>query len=365
MTSINDGGKIKVLHDCKVKVDYHTVSRSDIRLSITVENEMPYIFEKGRNENRLIEQMDLKSIEERFNGGTFVFLSGGLIDYRLPEYNGYVRSEEEIKVLSDILGVQTGNRRSTGSQGVFNQFRNNTLNRDVFLGGEGKQFDLSIAGLKEGGEFTNKLIHRWSPFDKNVVISLETERLICANGMVGMSPFVTNEVPIVNRVEEHLQLVSVQLEPQINGILRDRFTNMAKQPASVGAMMSAHGAIQDRLKGISSYSNSPETNISKNELIKLKKLVDVKDNLKHIYDPSVFSNKEMANGLNGNIDKFALFNVLTEACTHTMGSDSNNNKLQMDINKLVFDELSDKKSVQGEVPKEIISDHKRAFFGKD
>jgi len=358
-----DNRNFKVVSDAKVSAQYHTVSNTDIRLKISVNDEMPHIFEKGRSENKLIEQMELKSIEERFNGGTFVFLNGNLIDYRVAEYNGYIRSDEEIKVLSDVLGVSVSPKSKTAVGGMFNQFRRNSLNGDVFLGGEGKQFDLSVAGLGEGGEFVNKLIHKWSPFDKNVVISLESERLVCANGMVGMSPFVTNQVPIVNRVEEHLELVSVQLEPQINSILKDRFSTMSKQPASVGSMMNAHNTLTDRLKGMTRHG-SLEAQDSKAQLVKLKNLVDVKSTLRHVYDNSVFSNKEMANGLKGNLSQFDLFNVLTEGCTHTNGNTDNNNKIQMDINKLVFDELNDKKSVQGEVPLSQESDHKRAFFGK-
>ena len=358
-----DNRNFLVLKDALVKAEYHTVSPTDIRLKISVEDQRPHIFEKGRSENNLIEQMELKSIEERFNGGTFVFLNGGLIDYRVAEYAGYIRSEEEIKALSDILGVSIAPKSKNAVGGMFNQFRRNSLSGDVFLGGEGKQFDLKIAGLGDGGEFVNKLIHKWSPFDKNVVLSLESERLVCSNGMVGMSPFVTNEVPIVNRVEEHLNLVSIQLKPQINSILKDRFSNMSKQPASVGSMMSAHNALTDRLKGMSRH-NTMEGQESKERLVKLKNLVDVKSNLRHVYDNSVFSNKEMANGLKGNLTQFDLFNVLTESCTHTSGTTDNNNKVQMDINKLVFDELNDKKSVQGEVPISQESDHKRAFFGK-
>ena len=357
-----DNRDFKVITGKRVSAHYHQISESDIRLMIIVDNEKPHIFEKSRIENKLILEMELKAIEERFQNGTFVFLNGQLLDYRIDNKDVYVKTADEMKVMADILGIEVKNPNKKDEDGnIFNDFRKKTLNKDIYLGGEGKIFDLKIDSLGNGGNFENKLVHRWSPFDKNVTISLETERLICRNGMVGMSPYVTKKVPIVNRVAEHLDLVSVQIAPNINALLKERFTTMATQPASVGSMLTAHSLLKERLKS----NNDSFDNEERRRLSDLKSLVDVKTNLNHIYEPSVFENKEISYDLKANLTQYDLFNVLTETSSHTNGDADNNVKIQKNINRLVFDELSDKKSVQGKVPLSDQSDHRRAFFGKD
>lgn len=359
----------KVIKNAKVEVSI-IENKKEIHLMISVENQMPYVFERGRKENKMIMEMDLSSIKEHFEGGTFVFLADDLIDYRVGNYSGYVRSEDNIKELTDILGCEKMNNGRRGVSDPFNQFRRNTVSSNIFLGGSGKEFELEIEGMGEGGVFKNTLIHKWNPFNPNVIVSLETERLICTNGMVGMSPFVTNEVPIINRVTEHLDLVSVQLAPQINSVLKDRFSNMSKNPASLNSMISANGILTDRLKDDAKktsgfYSEESDKTNNNAKLVQMKSILNVKKNLSHVYEDSVYESKELTKSLSGNITQFDLFNILTEAFSHTNGKDANNLALQRDINKIVFDELNDKKAVQGKIPLSSDSDHKRAFFGNN
>lgn len=349
----------KVLKEASVDVRYHTVKEDDIRLMLIFDNKSPYIFEKNAKENNLISETDLKTIKEYFNKGTYIFVGDTLVDYRSSMYTGYVRDQNEINLLSDVIGTKTISSNERGVRGLFNNFRKNQnpINKELFLGGDGHTFNLSIDGLGEGGEFKNKLVHQWSPFSDKIVISLETERLICENGMVGMSSFVTKQVPIVNRHLEHLELINVQLAPEINSLLKERFSSMSNTNASLSSMMKAHGILKERNK-----NKSPEniTNLST-----LKNLVDVEANLAHIYEPLTFKNKEKCKTLKGNITQFDLFNILTEASTHSNGDDKNTMRLQKEINCLVFDELEDQKNVQGTAPTlSSDSDHKRAFFGK-
>lgn len=359
----------KVLKDARVRVFYSEIKNDDIRLGIQVEDEMPHIFEKNDSENRLIQQMDLKTIEEKFNGGTYVFNHGKLIQYRDSFWSGYLRSESEMNLLGDIIGSEAAKEKK-GVAGMFDSFRMNSINKQHFLGGEGKPFDLSIKELNEGGEFKNKLVYSWSPFDENLIINLETERLICTNGMVGMSSFVTKAVPLVNRHEEHLELISVQLQPQFNAILKDRFKDMSQQRASIHTMMSAHKLLNARQK---------ENNVSKRggnltddvlgSLARLKKiapLLDVRETLGGVYKKDAFNNVEQSRHLEGNLTQYDVFNMLTEASSHTNGSFESTDKIQKEINRIVFDELNDKKNVKGSVPDiDSASDHRRAFFGDD
>lgn len=359
----------KVLKDARVRVFYNEVSKDDIRLGIQVEDEMPHMFEKNDSENRLLEQMDLKTIQEKFNGGTYVFNNGKLIQYRDSFWNGYVRSQEEMNMLGEIIGSQAA-KQKRGVSGMFESFRMNSINKQHFLGGEGQDFDLSIKELGEGGEFKNRLVYSWSPFDKNLLINLETERLICTNGMVGMSSFVTKAVPLVNRYQEHLDLISVQLQPQFNAILKDRFQNMSEQRASIHTMMNAHKLLTARQKenNVSMRGGNRTDDVlgSISRLKKITPLLDVRETLGGVYKKEAFNNVEQNRHLEGNLTQYDVFNMLTEASSHTNGSFDSTDRIQKEINRIVFDELNDKKNVKGSVPKlDSGSDHRRAFFGDD
>lgn len=359
----------KVLKNALVKVFYNEVKKDDVRLCIQVENEMPHVFDKNDAENRLISQMDIKTIEEKFNGGTYVFNHGKLIQYRDAFSLGFVRSADEMNLLSEIIGSQSATQKR-GVAGMFESFRMNSINKQHFLGGEGKEFDLKIDGMQEGGEFKNRLIYSWSPFDENLIINLETERLVCTNGMVGMASFVTKAVPLVNRYQEHLDLISVQLQPQFNAILKDRFKGMSEQRSSVHTMMSAHKLLTARSKENNVLKRGGVLNDevlgSISRMKNILPLLDVRETLGGVYKKSAFDNVEQSRHLEGNLTQFDVFNILTEVSSHTNGSFDSTSKIQKEINKLVFDELNDKKNVKGNIPKiDSSSDHRRAFFGDD
>lgn len=363
----------KVLKNARVEVSYREMANDDIRLVISVENEMPHVFDKKANENKWIMEMDKQSIQEKFNGGTFIFKDGKLLNYRDSFYTGFVRDSDDMNVLSEIIGAEKleEEKRSFGRGvgGMFDSFRANSINKDYFLGGQGQSFNLNIKELGEGGQFENRLIHKWSPFDQNLVISLETERLVCRNGMVGMASFVTKGVPFVNLYEEHLRMVSVQLEPEYNNLLKNRFKNMSEQNASLQSMMNAHNLLENRLKqnNLNQYNRGDENVIkSRAKLKSLSNLVNVKQNLGGVYKADAFSNKQQARHATGNLTQFDVFNILTEASSHTSGNDDSTRSFQKEINILVFDELNDKKNVKGSIPNvSSDSDHRRAFFGEN
>jgi hypothetical protein len=358
----------KVFKDAKVEVTIREMKRDDIRLVIQVENEMPHTFEKNAKENAYLQEMDLPTIQERFNGGTYIFNNGELIQYRDSAYRGFIRSADDMNTLSELVGTEKVNSRS-GVSGMFESFRANSINKDYFLGGAGQTFNLDIKELGEGGSFENRLVHKWSPFDQNLIVSLETERLICTNGMVGMSSFVTKGVPFVNRYEEHLNLINVLLQPEYNNLLKNRFRDMSEQHASLASMMTAHSILEKRLKqnNISHLGTQTEESIkSRAKLRSFTNLLNVKQNLGNVYKNDAFSNKEQARHALGNLTKYDVFNILTEASSHTKGYDDNTKAIQKEINVLVFDELNDKKNVKGHIPDiSSESDHRRAFFGDD
>lgn len=361
----------EVIKNASCKVWYHE-NKDTVQLYLAVENKEPHLFPLNASENKLIQQMSLKTIEEKFNGGTYVFNGNKLINYKDSTYNGFVRTTEDINILSDVIGSESySGNRERGVNGMFEQFRGNSIDKSTFLGGVGEIFELEVDNLGEGGVFENKLIYSWSPFDENLLINLEAERLVCNNGMVGMASFVTKAVPLVNRYEENLEVVTIQLQPQFNSILGNRFSDMSHQPASLHSMMQAHNLINNRLKQNNSILRKTsgfdlEQEKAVQALREMNNVLNVKNTLGGHYKSSAFSNKEQARHLQGNLTQYDVFNILTEAVSHSSGDSKSNEGIQKAINSIIFDDLNDKKSVKGNVPNlSSESDHRRAFFGKN
>lgn len=324
-----------------------------------------HIFDSKSDVVKMLNVMEFPIIEEKMQGGSFLIDDDGhIVDFRFGDYNGCIRSQDQIDNLSEEIGFSNmgKQRRSVGGDlgSMFNQIRHNK--DGVFFGGKSdNSIYFDVEGLKTGGEFKNNLIYRWSPFEENVHTTVETERLICANGMVGMSPLVTREVPIVNDISRHLKIMEAQLNPEMSRILRERFARM----------VDAHASVEDVKKVLSFiYSRIHKMETGKDESVShdlmvlhgLKKSLD----LSHLKDIIDFNN-EMSSSVESiipsGISQFDLFNVATEMSTHTSGDVNDNGMAQKFINSLVFDKTQ--VSVVGSKKFEKEPEPNRIFFGKD
>lgn len=311
---------------------------------------------------------DMNQISEVFNGGTYAFNDRTLVDYRNSTYRGFVHSDEGVAQLIERLGVQeTASRKparpqiatpaSGSARAMFARVRGDKTN-GVFMGREWDKFELQVPELGAGGEFENRLLYRWSPFSPNIQTSLEVERLVCNNGMVAMSPLVTHEVPVIDNWDEHLDVVTMQLKPRINAILSDRFRAMEETRASVEDVQRVHATLTARMDG--SVGADDQSAV---RLARLSQLTDVQRNLSRYYDTAVFSKRELAARADSHLSQFALYNVLTEAATHTNPNKTSDNSIQMGINRLVFDEIGRRAALENRhIPVAEKSDPERAFF---
>lgn len=347
--------RILKLTNAKVEVMIVSDGKKDMLLRIIVDDKFIHTFEASSRETRLLNEMELSVLQKKFDGGTYVFSeTGQLVDYRTSEYKGFIHSDEAIRTLSEKIGctvsnVATSGRRPVGD--VFSQFREDKGN---FLGGLSEPFYLDIASLGDGGSFKNKIVYKWNPFDENIFTTIEVERLVCKNGMVGISPLVTRKVPVINDWERHLEIVSLQIQPNINTLLQDRFVKMADTHASVSHTMEARAMLLDRsqLKAADSVD----------QLTSLIQATDVESRLKSIYRDDVFRSP-LGRSAASDLTQFDLFNILTQACSHTAGSVQSNERIQKFLNKTTFD--FQKNEIAGNAKISQESDHRRVFFGKN
>jgi hypothetical protein len=353
----------KIIRNAKVEAKIKIDNRTPI-LTIIINDNYIHTFKKTAKENNLIIAMDHRQISKKFSGGTYVFFDEKLIDYRSGDYRGFIHTEDGVKNLAEKVGFSTINKKRYGSgvRGLFNKFRSS--DNGAFFGGEGSEFELDIAELGEGGSFRNRLVHKWSPFTSNIITSLEVERLICENGMVGLSPFVTNAVPLINDWERNLNIASTQLKPHYNQILKDRFKEMGNNRASVYDVMKAHEIIKRRSVDFDS-ENIQMISEDLEILRELQEVTNVEQRLGKFYEPTTFVNKNEAKLAVSDFTQYDVFNILTEACSHTLGHIDNDSEAQSQINRIVFDELANKIDIRPNIPVSKDSDHRRVFFGQN
>lgn len=323
----------------------------ELCLDIIVSDRFQHTFPANSVESKLLREMEPSVVQQKMNGGTYIFTEEGkFVDYRPSDYKGFMHSEDAIQKLSDKIGFSIAPESRKAARDVFSQFRES---RGIFLGGLSDPFYLDIASLGEGGSFKNRIVYKWNPFDKDIFTTIEVERLICLNGMVGVAPIVTKKVPVINDWERHLEIVSLQVQPSVNVILQDRFLKMNDTHASVAHLLDARTLLLDRsqLKA----ADSIET------LQNLMKITDVESRLKHVYKKETFY-RGKGNTAASDLTQFDLFNVLTEACSHTTGTTDSTSKIQNFLNKLTFDFSKNEISGNAKISNE--SDPSRVFFGK-
>ncbi len=347
-----------LVENADVEVKLVEDKKKNLCVQIIVDNKYTHIFDSKTREARMVSEMEISVFSKLMNGGTYIFTHDGkLVDYRNSAYKGFRHSEDAIKTLSDKIGYDVAKEESTFMRrrerpisDVFGQFR---AEREIFLGGLSEPFYLDIASLGEGGSFKNRIVYKWNPFDSNILTTIEVERLICLNGMVGISPLVTRKVPIINDWERHLEIVSLQIKPTVNALLQDRFIKMSDTHASVANVLEARQMLLDRsqLKSVNGAD----------QLSELIKMTDVQSRLRDVYRDEVFK-QNGGRAAASDLTQFDLFNILTETCSHTAGTSGSNEKIQKFLNKLTFDYNKNEISGNAKISQE--SDHRRVFFGK-
>lgn len=346
-----------IIRDAQVEAKVGAIDTNGIpQLTIEINGQYQHTFKPTSRESQLLLQMDINTISALFTGGTYVFYDDVMRDYRRGDYRGFIHNDDSIKNLSDIIGVQTFENRKYGTavEGLFNRV-NARKNNGLMMGGEWDKFDLDISELGEGGAFKNRLMFKYSVFSPNVVTSLEVERLICTNGMVGLSDFLTYEVPVISGWEDNLKVVSNRLKPEISEVMRQRFIAMAEDRATIADMMDANSIIESR---IIQSTNGEEIK----RLGLLSNLTNVERHLGSYYHSDVFNSRK-SKFVASDLTQFDIYNILTEATSHTNGDEDNDNRAQRMANRLMFDSIGREKHVIPVMPESLESDPARAFFG--
>jgi hypothetical protein len=329
---------------------------------IIVDGKFSHRFPSKSRVSKHLDIMEPKDLAERLSGGSYFFVNDGkedrLVDFRDGGYNGFVHSDESVAKFMDIIGVQ----QRTALPMHRNRRGSNDDNTQLVLRKVWSNNDIVVPGYQDGGDFKSQLSFVWNPFVKTINSSFDLVRLICTNGMVGMTNFLNTKVPLFNRWEEHLDIASRQIQNKVSGIVVDRVQAMTGERASVGECLLLEQHAFDRL-----YSPAVKTQEERQRLLALMAALSPAAHLSGVYRNEVFTNKALAAQLPAHLSHFDVWNIATELRSHTNSSaKSSDNALDKFANEVMFEDTANVTASASRfaAPKaSSFSDPERAFFG--
>jgi len=332
----------EMIHNGHVDMSVAFDAKSRPMAALTVNDKYHHTFPVTHPLSKALNVYDTTVVADRVDGGNFFIMNGSLVDYRDKNYLGFVHTNDNIQSLIDNVGLTT---HADGHVSLAKVWSENPFH---------------ISKYNEGGEFKTELTFLWNPFHKIIRSMFKLERLICTNGMVGMTSLFNSRIPLVNRWQEHLNIASTQIQNKLEHVVADRLSTMGDERASVAQCMNVAKHAETRV----AIDNSPEMNM---RLRNIQRVADPKPSLEGVYQSHIFKNSDMAAQVPGHLTSFDVYNLITEVRTHTQESEnSTNGALDRSANNIVFsNEIDVSQATQRYTNpvKSAFSDPEQAFFG--
>jgi hypothetical protein len=328
---------------------------------ITVNDKFQHRFPVRSRISKHLELMEPQMLADRLTGGTYFFVGDQLVDFRDGGYNGFVHTDDTLKVFMELLGTMQAKDLPMARQRSRRADEDDAGSR-IILRKTWADHGIIVPGYNQGGEFNSILSYEWNPFVKTVNSAFDLVRLICTNGMVGMTSFLNTKIPLFNRWEEHLDIAARQIQNKVDATIVARVQQMAIERASVADCMLLEQHAFNRF-----HSAAPEGLEERTRLENIMRVVDPKIHLRDVYRDGVFDDKNLAAQLPGHLTHFDVFNIATELRSHTTAvGKSSDFALDRFANNILFD--TDRDYAQGVAgltqPKiSAFSDPNAAFFG--
>lgn len=323
--------------------DFSLLRNADVRVTqiiddkkrnvaeIVVNDQLTHRFAASSRISKHLDVMTAGDLQDRLTGGSFFFVGDTLVDHRNNQYNGFVHTDAAVATFMDLLGYQkvTDMPRHRGRQ------RTSDLDGsdDLVLRKVWTKNEIVVPGFATGAEFNTELSFVWNPFVKTINSSFDLVRLICTNGMIGLTSFLNTKIPLMNRWEEHLDIASRQIQNKVNSIVTERVQRMPSERASVADCLLLEQHAFERLS-----SPSVKTPAERERLKNIITSVSPKFHLHNTYQDAVFANKNLASQLPAHLSCYDTFNIATELRSHTLSTaKSSDNALDKFANGIMFD----------------------------
>jgi len=336
--------------DVEVKASTDRKNHPVAEIMVDGNEELVHRFPSTSRVSQALELMSPIQLQERLTGGHYFFVNGVLFDFRDGNYNGFVHSEENIEALKKTIGIDlTSRSRGTQDQGT------------ARLAKVWSSQEIQVPGIDEGGSFDSRLTFRWNPFVETIRSSFDIVRLICSNGMTGLTSLFNAKIPLLNRWEEHLEIADKQIQNKLHGMLSERLRNMTIERATLADCLRLQDHATNRL---GDFNN--QTGERRGTLRSIARAVDPMTHLSEFYKKDAFKDRRLAAQLPSHLTMFDAYNIATEIASHTAEADrSTNFGLDKFANELVFDRRDHGQHAArfGGPSQASFSDPDQAFFG--
>ncbi len=313
--------------NASVIVEADTNNQGHPTARITVDDKFQHQFNAKSRISKALELVDPETLANRLTGGHYMFVDEQLVDFRDNTYPGFVHTDDTLNKLNEIIGIQI-----KGTNKPYVRIRNNLISDNIQLGTCWSDHNISVPEFQEGGDFSSQLHFGWNPFVKHINSAFMLYRLVCLNGMKGMTTFLNTKIPLINRWEEHLNIANQQIQNKVNSTVTIRLKQMGAERASVAETLHVANHATTRL--------SKNRDLAQSEMERLSNIVQVAHPARHlskIYKSKVFEDKKLAAQMPAHLTVYDIYNIATEIRSHTT-ENANSSTLAMDMfaNKLLF-----------------------------
>lgn len=323
---------IELIRNAQVEVHPVIAEGGDILASITINDKYDHTFDVNSRISRVLSstndtksfEVAKKQLQERLTGGDYFMIDNQLVDFRDSMYNGFVHTDDSIGHLVDHIGIMKN------EHALRSGLRLNTQSHKHILANRYSSEGLEVPGLNEGGMFNTNIVYSWSPFTSFVKGAFEIVRLVCSNGMVSTTDLISSNIPLMNRWEEHLKISNKQMQNAVQGLVRNRISEMVTDRASVTDLRLIAKHAENRLSTVVDKAE-------KERLERIKFIADPMTQLADYYSLESLQDTNIAAQLPGHLSVFDAWNCVTEIMTHTNDNEkSTPRSLQGFANSLVF-----------------------------
>lgn len=320
----------QMIRDADVEARQDFTPRSSKPILVIGVGEHEYSFSPDSRVSRALAHNSAEDIAQRMRGGDFFFHNGELVNFQYGDRKSFVHTDEAIQALIDHVGFTAHNPDDGAGVGY-----KNYQAQSVSLQSVHSDVEIEIPAYQDGGNLSSQLSFAWSPFQQHVSTSFELIRLICANGMHGLTSFLNNKIPLVNKWEEHLAIANRQIQNTVTGMIVRRMDEMSRLPATVRDCQRVVDYCRGRL------DNAPANHQNEKALKILRDnayIANPEFHLKDHYEAGVFNDRRLSDQNNSHLSLFTLWNMLTEISTHTSAGEGGSDfGIQKHANELVFD----------------------------
>lgn len=325
----------QMIRDADVEVFSDRTPRSNkpvVRIVIAGQHE--YQFSPESRVSRALSHSGTESIQKRMQGGNFFLHNGDLVNFQYGDQPGFVHTDDAIQALIDHVGYSAKVPNSVA--------RNRLQSHNIRLQKVHSNTEIVIPAYQDGGNLNSQLSFTWDPFQSFVGTSFELVRLICENGMTGLTSFFNKKIPMVNEWREHLDIANKQIQNGVSSMIVSRMEEMARMPASVRDCQRVVDTCRSRLDSAPlNHDDQKALRVLKNNAYIAEPTFHLKDH----YNENAFNDRRMTDQLSSHLSMFTVWNMLTEIASHThVGEGETNFAVQKHANEMVFDRISKMKS---------------------